>query len=131
MRKIHAALITVTAALAIAGCANLKAGQEVQAGRNALQTGHPEIALGYLVDAAATDPTYRIPFRFPESVMTYLGRAYYETGKYAEARNALEKALTISTDDHLARLYLGLVLMREAEQQRGRKEIVARLERYS
>jgi tetratricopeptide (TPR) repeat protein len=37
--------------------------------------------------------------------MTYLGRAYYETGKYAEARNALEKALTISTDDHLARLY--------------------------
>jgi len=66
MPKIHSALITVTAALTIAGCANLKAGQELQAGRNALQTGHPEIALGYLVDAAATDPTYRIPFRFPE-----------------------------------------------------------------
>jgi tetratricopeptide (TPR) repeat protein len=127
MRKIHAALITVTAALTIAGCANLKAGQEVQAGRNALQTGHPEIAVGYLVDAAATDPSYRIPFRFPESVMTYLGRAYYETGKYAEARNALEKALAINSDDHLARVYLGLVLMREREQQRGRKEITAGL----
>jgi tetratricopeptide (TPR) repeat protein len=127
MRKIPIALITVTAALCIAGCATLKVGRQVQAGRNALQTGHPEIAIGYLVDAAATDPSYRIPFRFPESVMTYLGRAYYEIGKYAEARNASEKALALNSDDNLARVYLGLALLREHEQQGGRKEIIAGL----
>lgn len=58
-------------------------------------------------------------------MLTYLGRAYYETGKYQEARSVLEKAVGRNKEDRLERVYLGLTLIREREQERGRKEIEA------
>jgi tetratricopeptide (TPR) repeat protein len=106
----------------IYGCAGLRAGQAVQAGRTALQTGRPGDAVAHLTRAAELDPTYRIHWRLRESVLTYLGRAYYETGKYDEARRTLEKALARQKDDHLARLYLGLTAMRSGERDRGRQD---------
>lgn len=106
----------------VSGCTALQVGQDVQAGRNALQTGRPEVALGYLRRAAELDPNYTLPYTLRESVLTYLGRAYYETGKFAEARSTLEKALARDKDDHLARLYLGLTLMRGGDPDRGRRE---------
>ena len=39
MRAINGALISLAAALNIAGCASLTVGQQSQSGRNALQTG--------------------------------------------------------------------------------------------
>jgi tetratricopeptide (TPR) repeat protein len=56
-------------------------------------------------------------------VLTYLGRAYYEIGKDAEARNTLEKALAKDKDDPLAHLYLGLTLARSGDRERGHREI--------
>ncbi|MET0501534.1 MAG: tetratricopeptide repeat protein [Candidatus Binatia bacterium] len=106
----------------VSGCAGLQVGQDVQAGRIALQTGRPEIALGYLRRAAERDPNYTTPYTPRESVLTYLGRAYYETGNFAEARSTLEKELARDKDDYLARLYLGLTLMRAGDQNRGRRE---------
>lgn len=106
----------------IYGCAGLRAGQEVQAGRTALQTGRPGDAVAHLTRAAELDPTYRIHWRLREGVLTYLGRAYYETGKYDEARRSLEKALAREKDDHLARLYLGLTALRSGERDRGRQD---------
>jgi hypothetical protein len=64
--------------LVICGCSTV--GGEVQAGRNALQTGRPNDAIGYLTRAAATDPDYKIPYRVRIGVLSYLGRAYLETG---------------------------------------------------
>ena len=61
------------------------------------------------------------------SVWTYLGRAYYEVGNFPEARRALDKALSEDKDDPLARLYLGLTLLRTGEQQEGRRETEAGL----
>ena len=111
--------------LLVSGCSSV--GGEVQAGRNALQTGHPEAAVGYLARAAETDPGYRIPYRVPAGVLGYLGRAYLETGRAAEARRTLEKAVTVASQDPFVPLYLGVALIQTGERERGRKEIEAGL----
>jgi tetratricopeptide (TPR) repeat protein len=109
--------------LLISGCSSV--GGEVQAGRNALQTNRPEAAVAYLASAAEVDPTYRIPYRVPAGVLGYLGRAYLETGRPAEARRTLEQALKINPPDPFVPLYLGIALMQTGD--RGRKEIEAGL----
>ncbi len=105
----------------VSGCSGV--GTDVLAGRNALQTGRPNDAVGYLRRAAEIDPTYKTPYRVPGGVLTYLGRAYYETGQFDDARKTLEKAVSINRDDPLAHLYLGLTLLRQGDRERGRKEI--------
>jgi Flp pilus assembly protein TadD len=92
--------------LVICGCSTV--GSDVAAGRNALQTGRPNDAVGYLTQAAAADPNNKIPYRVGIGVLTYLGRAYLETGNDTEARRTLEKAVQVYNDDPLAHLYLGL-----------------------
>ncbi len=111
--------------LLISGCSSV--GGEVQAGRNALQTNRPEAAVAYLTSAARVDTTYRIPYRVPAGVLGYLGRAYLETGRPAEARRTLEQALKINPPDPFVPLYLGIALMQTGERDRGRKEIEAGL----
>ncbi|HEY7557798.1 MAG TPA: aquaporin [Candidatus Binatia bacterium] len=98
-------------------------GQQVQAGRLALQTGRPNDAVAFLTQAAEQDPDYKTPYLVREGVLTYLGRAYYETGRNAEARSTLEKALAKDKDDPLAHLYLGLTLARNGKRERGHQEI--------
>jgi tetratricopeptide (TPR) repeat protein len=104
------------------GCATIQVANEVQLGRHALETGQPQIAVRYLRNAAELDPSYKTTYSISESVWTYLGRAYYEAGNFPEARMALEKALSADKDDSLARLYLGLTLLRSGDQQEGRVE---------
>jgi tetratricopeptide (TPR) repeat protein len=107
--------------LVIYGC--LGVGGDVQSGRNALQTGRPNDAIGYLTRAAAADPDYKIPYRVGVGVLVYLGRAYLETGKDTEARQTLERAVQLDNDDPLAHLYLGIALIKTGEGERGRKEL--------
>ena len=109
--------------IAISGCAGLRVAGDVQAGRNALHTGRSSDAVGYFERAAGVDPAYKIPYRIPVGVLTYLGRAYYEIGKDAEARKVLEQSLSLDKEDSLARLYLGLSLLRSGSTDSGRKEI--------
>ena len=107
--------------LFISGCSSVSS--EVQAGRNALQTGRANDAVGYLTQAAAAEPNYKIPYRVQVSVLTYLGRAYLETGKDTEARQTLERAVKLDNEDPLAHLYLGIAMLKTGEVERGRKEI--------
>jgi len=107
--------------LFVSGCSSISS--EVQAGRNALQTGRANDAVGYLTEAAAVDPNYKIPYRVQVSVLTYLGRAYLETGKDTEARQTLERAVKLNNDDPLAHLYLGIAMLKTGEIERGRKEV--------
>src|ERR1044071_5171889 len=107
--------------LFISGCSGVSS--EVQAGRNALQTGRANDAVGYLTQAAAVDPNYKIPYRVQVSGLTYLGRAYLETGKDTEARQTLERAVKLDNDDPFAHLYLGIAMLKTGEVERGRKEI--------
>jgi len=57
--------------------------------------------------------------------LSYLGRAQYVTGDYAQARPTLEKALSEDKGDNIARLYLGLTLARQGEGQKGLQDIDA------
>jgi tetratricopeptide (TPR) repeat protein len=113
--------IYFSASLFISGCSGV--GSDVQAGRNALQTGRANDAIGYLTRAAEADPNYKIPYRVRVGVLAYLGRAYLETGKDTEARQTLEKAVNLDKDDPFAHLYLGIAMLKTGERERGRKEV--------
>lgn len=112
-----------SALLLASSCAGLQVTQDAAAGRNALQTGKPELAAGYLRRAVDADPRYRIPNRLQESGLALLGRAYFEIGNLPEARASLERAIANDKDDFLARLYLGATLVRAGEQERGKREV--------
>ena len=114
-------LIAFLVSLCMSGCSTVGSG--VQAGRNALQTNRPNDAIAYLTPAAAADPNYQIPYRIRLGVLSYLGRAYLETGNATEARRTLERAVRLDSGDPLAHLYLGIALLKTGEREQGRKEI--------
>jgi tetratricopeptide (TPR) repeat protein len=108
----------------LAACASYNVGGQFVAGRQALLRNDPQTALGYFHAAAQSDPNY--VFRaayFHEGVWTYVGRTQYATKRYQEARQSLERALSMDKDDNMARLYLGLTLARSGDLSRGIKEI--------
>jgi tetratricopeptide (TPR) repeat protein len=108
----------------LAGCAALATGGQFQSGRRALLGGDPESAVGYFNAVADTNPNYvNVIQNYRESVWTYLGRAQYETKRYPEARKSLERALSLDRDDQIAKLYLGLTLLRTGDQSAGLKQV--------
>ena len=56
---------------------------------------------------------------YRQGIWNYVGRAQYYSGKIADARQSLERALTVYQDDHLARLYLGLTRGRNGDSANG------------
>jgi tetratricopeptide (TPR) repeat protein len=85
--------------------------------------GDPKVALAHFQRAADSDPNYLLNFSLlDEGVWTYVGRAYYAMGKLPEAQQALKRARSQYEQDHLAKLYLGLVFMRDGDRQRGLRE---------
>jgi tetratricopeptide (TPR) repeat protein len=101
----------------------LQTKQDIQNGRIALLTGRPDDAVNYFIRAAESNPNYQTSYLLRESVWTYLGRAYYETGKYPEARTALDKALASDKEEYVARLYLGMTLVRSNDLDHGLAEM--------
>ena len=88
-------------------------------------TGNYQSALGHFQSAEQVDPNYIYGTELQEGVSSYLGRAQYLTGNYAQARQTLEKALSQDKDDNVARLYLGLAWARQGEGQKGLQDIDA------
>lgn len=121
-------LCSVAAILLLAGCTALHVGSNIQQGRTALKTGHPEVALAHFQRAAELDPKYVLDFTLlRQGVWTYVGRAYYAQGMLAEAHKALQRARSLHPDDHLAKLYMGLIFARNGDRQKGVREIEAGL----
>lgn len=60
---------------------------------------------------------------FKKGIWTYVGRTQYATGRYAQARQSLGLALSTHEEDRLARLYLGLVLLRGGFELQGLAEL--------
>src|SRR5918994_2507476 len=126
-KNLHFALTSLSLLILLAGCAAYKVGGEVQRGRMELLYGDPNVALGYFQHAAQLDPNYRLNYSiFPEGVWTYVGQANFAAGRIPDARQALERART-REDDDLAKVYLGLVLARSGDYDRGLREIEAGL----
>ena len=99
-------------------------GSLVQSGRQALLKKNYQQALGYFERAAQKDPSYVFQSgHFSEGIWTYVGRCQYVTGRFQVARQSLELSLKTPPDDHVARLYLGLALVRETDAKRGLSEI--------
>ena len=131
MRKNDRARITVAGrapwiclglvVMLLAGCGSV--GEQIRAGRRDLLYGDPNNALSHFQRAAEQDPQYLYYSALPEGVWTYVGRAYYSTGKLPEARTALERAVGRSNEDNLAKLYLGLALARDGDRPSGLREI--------
>lgn len=108
------------------GCAAYQAAGQVQSGRQALLINKPEDALAYFQQVAQTNPNYIFQSEnYREGIWTYVGRSQYSLGRLTEARQSLEKALSIYPDDYLARIYLGLTLMRSGEDSSGSKELAS------
>lgn len=111
-----------------AACATFQVAGQVQRGRSALAAQNPEAALAFFLEASKSDPQYVYNYQgFREGVWTYLGRAQYTVKRYGEARQSLERALAADKTDLLARLYLGLTLLRINDYDAGVREITAAL----
>ena len=82
-------------------------------------------ALGYFQAAEQADPNYIYGTELREGVLSYLGRAQYLNGNYAQARQTLEKALFQHKSGNVARLYLGLTLYRLGDQKSALTNIQA------
>jgi tetratricopeptide (TPR) repeat protein len=109
---------------ALAGCAAYQAAGQVQSGRQALLINQPEEALAYFQQVAQSNPDYIFQSGlYLEGIWTYVGRSQYSLGRLPEARQSLEKALSVYSDDYLAKIYLGLTLLRSGEDARGLKEL--------
>jgi len=92
----------------------------VQSGRRALLKKDFASALSNFAQAAEKDPGYIVTaVHLREGVLTYLGRAQYAVGRWAQARQSFERALAAFSDDVLARLYLGAALVRGGDELRG------------
>jgi len=119
MKKLYS-LAFLSASVFLSACVGFNAAGEVQSGRHALLTGRPKVALGHFQRAADINP--RIDYvlsPLDQSIWTYIGRAYYDAGNIPEARKTLEKANSLSKNDYMAALYLGLTLTKNGDRERG------------
>jgi tetratricopeptide (TPR) repeat protein len=115
-------LLSVT--ILVGGCSAFRVGSEIQAGRQELLIGRGASAVGYFQEAANLDPNYEQSIGYMrEGVWTYLGRANYDAGKLAEARQELERAIARNERDYFANLYLGLVLAKAEEWGESLKQL--------
>jgi tetratricopeptide (TPR) repeat protein len=103
---------------------------ELHRGRVALLAGMPDAAATHFREAGAINGTLTYS-QLGQGIWTYLGRAYYDSKKYPEARQFLERAVAANNDDGFARLYLGLTLARQQSYDAGRKEVLGGLQTLS
>jgi len=121
------ALLALPLLSLLSACVSFQVGGDIQKGRMELLYGDPKVALAHFERAAALQPDYRLNYSiFPEGVWTYVGRANLAAGMLPEAQNALERARS-RDEDSLAKLYLGVVLTRQGNRDRGIKEMEAGL----
>ena len=126
--KTKYSLVLMFTIVSLSGCVRMHAGTDVIFGRQALLVDKNETAQYYFQNAAQISPNYTYwSVGLLQGVWSYVGRTEYLTGRYPQARQSLERALSADRNENkdIARLYLGLTLAREGDRQRGVKEIEA------
>src|SRR5262249_24068775 len=82
------------------------------------------VALSYFQSTAEKDSAYAYYGDvFRQGIWSYVGRTEYAIGRFPQARQSLERALSLNRNEELARLYLGLTLVRSGDRQQGVKEM--------
>lgn len=114
----------------LAGCANVEVGWDIDRGRRYLMMREPQRALVEFQKIAELEPDYDITSfgTFPESIWTYIGRAYYDLGQLGPARMALERSVKEGSAI-FGYIYLGLVQMRQGEPDQGLQNALIGLRR--
>ncbi len=108
----------------LSGCDSFKVAGQFQSGRQAFLAKNYEGALTSFQQVARANPNYIFESGlYRQGIWNYVGRAQYHTDKLPEARQSLERALSIYQDDHLARLYLGLTRARSDDSANGARDI--------
>jgi tetratricopeptide (TPR) repeat protein len=126
MKRISYFLLWGWAAVALSACGgSFQTAGMVAQGRQDLFKGNNQVALGYFQEAVQADPNYVWGNDVQEGVMSYLGRAQYHNGQFAQARQSLQSDLAQRPGDYVARLYLGLTLVSLGERQQGLPDIEA------
>ena len=105
--------------MVLSACAVVTTAGDIAQGRQAILEGNYQLALDYFWTGDQIDPNYTYGAELREGVLSFLGRAQYLTGNYAQARQTLEKDLSHHKSDNVARLYLGLTLVRLGDRQAG------------
>jgi tetratricopeptide (TPR) repeat protein len=120
------AFVHLVCLIAFVGCTSFHVAGHLKQGRLQLMDGDPKVALYHFQNIAELRPDYVLNYSIPQldqSIWTYVGRAYYATGRFPEARQALERARSHNANDQLAKIYLGLVLGRAGDSERGLTEL--------
>ena len=100
--------------LLLGACATLGSQGQFAAGRQALDRGDSNTALENFKRVVQEEPNYFTTSAvLRQSIWTYMGRAQYNLGNFGDARTSFEKALDHIGEDRVARLYLGLTLLRQ------------------
>ena len=123
--KVIYSLVVLSLVIFLSGCTTVETAGQIGQGRQALFVGNNQAALGYFQQAAQADPNAVYGATLRMGVYSFIGQAQYLNGNYAEARQSLQKALSMHPDDHVARLYLGLTQDRLGDRQTGLKNIEA------
>jgi tetratricopeptide (TPR) repeat protein len=118
-------LLAFSLVIFLSGCATVQDAGQIEAGRQALFTGNNQAALSYFQSVAQTNPNAVYGATLRMGIFTFLGQAQYLNGRYPEARQSLQKALSMHPGDNVARLYLGLTQARLGDRQTGLKNIQA------
>jgi tetratricopeptide (TPR) repeat protein len=109
----------------VSACATVQTYGQIEQGRQAMFVGNNKTALAYFQEAAQTDPNAVYGATLRLGIFTLLGQAQYLNGDYAQARQSLQKALSMHPGDNVAILYLGLTQARLGDRQEGLKNIQA------
>lgn len=119
-------LVSLVMLFFLSGCDSFRVAGQFSAGRQAFVAKNYEEALSHFQRAAQGDPNYFFESAlYRQGIWSYVGRAQYHTGRFTDARQSLERALSIDPDDYLARIYLGLVRARGGDTANGANDIEA------
>jgi tetratricopeptide (TPR) repeat protein len=118
-------LLAFSLVIFLYGCATVQETGQIEAGRQALFKGNNQAALSYFQSVSQTNPNAVYGATLRMGIFTFLGQAQYLNGDYTQARQSLQKALSMHPGDNVARLYLGLTQARLGDRQTGLKNIQA------
>jgi tetratricopeptide (TPR) repeat protein len=119
-------LMVLSVVVFLSGCGGaFQSAGQMEQGKQAMFEGNNKLALAYFQEAAQTDPNGVWGATLRLGIFTLLGQAQYLNGDYAQARQTLQKSLSMHPSDHVARLYLGLTQARLEDRQAGLKNIEA------
>jgi tetratricopeptide (TPR) repeat protein len=76
------------------------------------RSGDMDVAIAALETVVKEDPKYN-------DSLTYLGRAYYRKGRYFDAYEILQRALTVNKEDEIAWISIGLTQLRLGMNENG------------